>query len=72
MIAALVLAAAFPLQGEIDAVAEKGGGKASGPGSLKSPADINLKGSFTIYAAELAAPPSDVVPDLIYTQHYGF
>ena len=24
------------------------------------------------YAAELDAPPSDVVPDLIYTQHYGF
>ena len=48
------------------------GGKASGPGSLKSPKDINMKGSFTIYAAELDAPPSDVVPDLIYTQHYGF
>ena len=23
-------------------------------------------------AAELDAPPSDVVPDLTYTQHYGF
>ena len=48
------------------------GGKASGPGSLKSPKDIDMKGSFTIYAAELDAPPSDVVPDLIYTHHYGF
>ena len=48
------------------------GGKASGPGSLKSPKDIKMKSSFTIYAAELDATPSDVVPDLIYTQHYGF
>ena len=48
------------------------GGKASGPGSLKSPKDINMKGSFTIYAAELDAPPADVVPDLTYTHHYGF
>jgi beta-galactosidase len=48
------------------------GGKASNPGSLKSPADINLKGSFTIYAGELDAPPSDVVPDLTFTQHYGY
>ena len=48
------------------------GGKASGPGSLKSPKDINMKGSFTIYAAELDTPPADVVPDLTYTHHYGF
>ena len=48
------------------------GGKASNPGSLKSPGDIDMKGAFTIYAAELAAPPPDVVPDLIYTHHYGF
>ena len=48
------------------------GGKASGPGSLKSPKDINMKGSFTVYAAELDAPPSDVVPDLTFTSHYGF
>ena len=48
------------------------GGKASGPGSLKSPKDINMKGAFTIYAAELAAPPPDVVPDLTFTNHYGF
>ncbi len=48
------------------------GGKASGPGSLKSPKDINMKGSFAIYAGELDAPPSDVVPDLTFTQHYGY
>jgi hypothetical protein len=48
------------------------GGKASGPGSLKSPKEINMKGSFTIYAAEMGAPPPDVVPDLTYTHHYGF
>ena len=48
------------------------GGKASGPGSLKSPKEINMKGSFTIYAAELDAVPPDVAPDLTYTQHYGF
>ena len=48
------------------------GGKASGPGSLKSPKEINMKGSFTIYAAKLDAPPSDVVPDLSFTRHYGF
>ena len=47
-------------------------GKASGPGSLKSPKDIDMKGSFAIYAGELDAPPPDVVPDLTYTQHYGF
>ena len=48
------------------------GGKASDPGSLKSPKEINMKGSFTIYAAEMGAPPPDVVPDLTYTHHYGF
>ena len=31
-----------------------------------------MKGSFTVYATELDAPPPDVVPDLTYTQHYGF
>ena len=34
--------------------------------------DIELKGSFTIYAAELDASPPDVVPDLTFTNHYGF
>ena len=48
------------------------GGKASGPSGLKSPKEINMKGSFTIYAAEMGAPPPDVVPDLTYTHHYGF
>ena len=48
------------------------GGKASGPGSLKSPKEVNMKGDFTIYTAKLDVPPSDVVPDLTYTHHYGF
>ena len=33
---------------------------------------IYPKGSFTIYAAEMGAPPPDVVPDLTYTHHYAF
>ena len=48
------------------------GGKASGPSGLKSPADIEMKGSFRIFAAELEGARHDVVPDLTFTQHYGF
>ena len=48
------------------------GGKASGPSGLKSPADINMKGSFCIFAVELDSERPDVVPDLTFTQHYGF
>lgn len=47
-------------------------GKASGPSGLKSPADIEMKGSFRIFAAELEGERPDVVPDLTFTQHYGF
>ena len=47
-------------------------GKASGSSGLKSPADIEMKGSFRIFAAELEGERPDVVPDLTFTQHYGF
>ena len=48
------------------------GGKASGPSGLKSPDDIDMKGEFLFYIAELPAAPDDVVPDLTYSLHYGF
>ena len=33
---------------------------------------IKMKGSFRIFAAELDGERLDVVPDLAFTQHYGF
>ena len=48
------------------------GGKASGPSGLKSPRDIKMKGAFKFYCALPRPLDADVVPDLIYTQHYGF
>ena len=48
------------------------GGKASGPSGLKSPKDIKMKGSFKVYNTSPEPIDADVVPDLIYTHHYGF
>ena len=48
------------------------GGKASGPSGLKSPKDIKMKGSFKVYNTSPEPIDADVVPDLIYTRHYGF
>ena len=48
------------------------GGKASGPSGLKSPKDIKMKGSFKVYNAMPESLAADVVPDLTFTQHYGF
>ena len=33
---------------------------------------IKMKGVFRIFAAELDGERLDVVPDLAFTQHYGF
>jgi hypothetical protein len=48
------------------------GGKASGPSGLKGAAEVEMKGSFRIFATEFEGERPDVVPDLIFTQHYGF
>ena len=48
------------------------GGKASGPSGLKSPKDIKMKGSFKVYNAMPESLAAEVVPDLTFTQHYGF
>ena len=48
------------------------GGKASGPSGLKSPRDIKMKGAFKFYCTLPWPLDADVVPDLTYTQHYGF
>lgn len=39
---------------------------------LKSPKDIKMKGSFKVYNTSPEPIDADVVPDLIYTHHYGF
>lgn len=31
-----------------------------------------MKGSFRIFVVELGGERADVVPDLTFTQHYGF
>ena len=48
------------------------GGKASSPSGLKDVSKIEMKGSFRIFATELEGERPDVVPDLTFTQHYGF
>ena len=48
------------------------GGKASGPSGLKSPAEIEMKGSFRVFDAALPVARPDVVPDLTFSSHYGF
>ena len=48
------------------------GGKASGPSGLKDTSKIKMKGSFRVFVAELEGGRPDVVPDLTFTQHYGF
>lgn len=68
MIAALVLAAAFPLQGEIDAVAKKGGGKVVVPaGEHFSAGPIRLKSNVELHLSEGARivfsdNPQDYLP----------
>ena len=71
MIAALVLAAAFPLQGEIDAVAEKGGGKvvvsagehfSAGPIRLRSNVELHLEEGARIVFSDNPADYLPVVP----------
>ena len=68
MIAALVLAAAFSLQGEIDAVAEKGGGKvvvpagehfSAGPIRLRSNIELHLEEGAKIVFSD---NPQDYLP----------
>ena len=48
------------------------GGKASGPSGLKGAAEVDMKGAFRIFAAELDEERPDIVPDLTFTYHYGF
>jgi len=48
------------------------GGKAAGPSGLKPPKDIKMRGSFKVYCTMPMPLGADVVPDLIYTHHYGF
>ena len=48
------------------------GGKASGPSGLKPVTEIPMKGSFKVYNASPEPIDADVVPDLTFTQHYGF
>lgn len=48
------------------------GGKSSGPSGLKKVDAIQMSGSFKFYIAFPEPNDADVVPDLTYTQHYGF
>ena len=48
------------------------GGKASGPSGLKGAAEVDMKGAFRIFAAEMEGERPDIVPDLTFTYHYGF
>ncbi len=50
------------------------GGKAQGPGGLKSAREAPLKGEFKLYTTLIPAEEfaADVVPDMTFTQTYGF
>ncbi len=39
---------------------------------VEAPKDIKMKGSFKVYNAMPESLAADVVPDLTFTQHYGF
>lgn len=54
--------------GSFDAKASK----ASGPSGLKGTAEVDMKGAFRIFAAELDEERPDIVPNLTFTYNYGF
>ena len=42
------------------------------PRGFRRRRDIKMKGSFKVYNAMPESLAADVVPDLTFTQHYGF